>query len=190
MIAPMILVAGLGRCGTTATCLLLRAGGAMMVDSPPTFESVPLAQRGAGWFEVNGGKVSKWLDPQLNRIPAEVQARTIWLHRDSMEQGRSMLKLIGQQPRRATARVMARTIRADEPKGLAAAHRHGPVMILNFETLVNDPALAAWRIADFIAPIVTIDPRAAQLAIAKRPSRCMPDMRIEANLLQAFGAAG
>ncbi|RYH04104.1 hypothetical protein EU805_01660 [Salipiger sp. IMCC34102] len=186
MSAPLIFVAGLGRCGTTATCLALWQGGAPMEGAPPSFEDKPLRERGREWFAMQTGKVVKWIDPVNNPIPYAPPAVSIYLTRDPAEQARSMLKMANAPARRADLRAMAASIRRDEPRAMRRVQRYGPMMVLGFETLINDPALAMWRIHDFLRPVLEFDPAEAARIIAPRAPACMQDMRIEANLTELF----
>ena len=86
----MILIAGLGRCGSSLTCQMLAAGGLKVAGAHPDYEPTLLwhqsteAQRCA---ILQQHQAAKWIDP--HRFPLRAtQAGSIvlWLDRDEVQQ--------------------------------------------------------------------------------------------------------
>jgi hypothetical protein len=63
---PIILVAGLGRCGSSLVMRLLDAAGVPTVGTFPAFEEQTLPRDALGWVEAYAGRAVKVLD--LSRV--------------------------------------------------------------------------------------------------------------------------
>lgn len=194
---PTVIVAGLGRCGTSMVMQMLAAGGIATVGTFPDFEDMDTdRQRSlnpAAWLARCEGRAVKVLDPQRVPPPAGQLYRTIWLTRDPEQQGRSQIKLIDANPSRAMRRAMAQSIRRDEPRArraLAAADLSGRAMLqLTFEGILGDPFAAARAIVEHIGAEWFEEGAAWRMATAVMPRgpHCLPFM-LETHLLQGAAA--
>lgn len=176
-----IIVAGLGRCGSSLVMRMLAAGGVPTVGTYPDFEDDvilrlpgPAAQR--EFADKGTGRVVKLLDPHLRLLPSG-KYRCIFLRRDPTEQAKSMLKLIGQPADRRARRAMestvvrdtahaARTCRALDPEGEE----------LTFEQLIANPRSSAVRLARIAgeAGHARLDLDAMEACVIERPTACLP----------------
>lgn len=187
---PVLLVAGLGRCGTTLMMHMLRAAGVPVAGSAPAFEDVPIGPRGMDleWLSRQGGKAVKWIDPTITRIRRD-NARAIWLSRDPMEQARSQAKLMGARLGRSELRALASLVKRDTWRARRVVDRlcgsHG-VLHLTFEGILRHPDHNAARIASFChsCDIDFVSVRATADIVRKRTPECAPDLSIEAVLME------
>lgn len=196
---PVLLVAGLGRCGTTLVMQMLAAAGVPVAGRAPAYEDVPVSLRGVDldWLDRQRGRAVKWIDPVNARIanPDDWRFRVILLSRSPREQARSMLKFQGLPAPRATVRGLESGIIRDQNRAARIVDRlagaHG-TLHLRFEDLIDMPAVAAFRIAKFCDahgfPFGEVGVAAAE--VQSRGSGCASDMSIEAGLMQRAERAG
>ncbi|WP_332116022.1 hypothetical protein [Azorhizobium caulinodans] len=183
---PNIFVAGMGRCGTTMVMTMLDRGGFPVGDRPPAYEAqTPMV---AGNVKTDAlrpfaGMAIKWIDPTISRAPAGMHARTIFLHRDPIEQAKSQLKLMGMAPVRRHVRTVAASIRRDTEKCQQIVRALGPCLFTSFERILSDPAAEAVRMEAFLADPV-FDPARAAAAVRPRSAACAPDLSLELSLMQ------
>ncbi len=192
----LIMVTGLGRCGSSLTLQMLHSGGVPCVGDWPSFEDENTfpGLLTPDWLGRQRGAL-KVLDPQLHdrRIFEGENLSIIFLRRESTEQARSSAKFLnafGGQPQldRLAVKRMAASIRADTAKAERLFQNlRRPVLFLTFERLVAAPGGVAEQIAHFIRPHFTADPAAMAAAYFHRgpkPARCLPYM-LEVDLLAA-----
>ena len=189
-IKPVYLVAGFGRCGLTATMQMLWYGGAPVAGTYPAFEDqrFGVANPDPVWISQQHGKVVKYVDPSVNRLPAAITAKTVWLDRAPDEQAKSMLKLVsdsGLPAPRAAIKAMAGSLRKQRAGTVEALRRHGPVMQVTFQDLVSQPYETASRIIRFFGATVFPDPVIGSQIILRRSPTCAPDMEIEMRAMAA-----
>lgn len=177
---PSIVVAGLGRCGSSLTMQMLDAAGVFTVGTFPAYED---ATGRAG-----PGSAVKWLDPHRLRAPFRDKAVVIWLDRDVIEQAKSQIKMIsllygGIIPIDADPAPMAMGLRRDRIKARRVVDRY-PVLPLTFEELVTDPLTAAGNIALWLSRwFPVLDPERMADAVLPRGVECLPDLAIEQRLV-------
>lgn len=161
MSEPTIIVAGLGRCGTTLVMRMLAAGGVPTIGTAPDWESPEnvrlLEDDPIAWAHAIDGKAVKLLDAHRHQLPDLSDFRLIWLQRDAREQAKSMLRLLGTmfstiQIDRKSIRAMQSGIQRDTPLalraiGLAGSHRS---IAMPFERILNQPLLSAHVLCDFL----------------------------------------
>jgi len=191
-----LVVSGLARCGSSLTMQMLHAAGMHCAAAPPDFAD----ER----FMLPGSRITKkllarydairLLELHLLEFEAGADFAVLWLDRNSIEQARSQLKMIGHIfPRtieldggaRTALDNMARGIREDMHRAQAKiAGRH--VYRLNFEDLVGFPFAAAGEIARFVKEVTgrELSPVVMGSRVLKRGPECQPDMRIEYQLIR------
>lgn len=183
--APTIVVAGLGRCGSSLTMQMLHAGGMPCVGPFPAFEDERVRQRVAlADVEAWRGQAVKVLDPQRTGLPGDV--RVIWLDRDPKHQADSQAKFLRQlgelRADRATRRRIAQRLMVERAQALAVVGRR-PVLQLTFEALLATPGACADRMAAFVRDVAVLDVDRMVCAVLPRSPRCQPDLRIELALI-------
>lgn len=196
--APVVLVCGLGRCGTSLTMQMLHAGGLPCIGHWPAFEEhrANFESFDADFIASHPGHAVKILDPQrvrlqqgqvLSRLPAIV----IWLLRDFTEQAKSQAKLLESFVGMTSNRLHRRRLVASLRRDTALAHDalDGlPMRTVPFERLVYDPADGAATIDSFLREHgLRIDQQKAAAAVIDRPTSCLPDM-LEVELLRRMPA--
>lgn len=179
---PILIVAGLGRCGTTMVMQMLAAGGVTCAGLPPAYEpreAAPFAFD-PEWFRDQRGHAVKLINPF--RIPKiEAPAIVIWCQRDLMEQAKSQIKfastLLPLQVRSGAKEKMRRALADDQWRSLVHLS-HLPMQRLQFENTIRDPIAAANVMIDFIAPQgFQLDARkAAGAVVTARTTRCLPGL--------------
>ena len=193
MANPTIIVAGLGRCGSSLVMQMLAAAGAPCVGTWPDFEdavSVLLdpkdteAQR--EFYKACKGRAVKLLDPHLNTPPIGLDYRNIFLSRNPAEQAKSMLKLLGMTNNRKARKAMEQAVRTDEARARLAMTKIGDGRYLNipFENLIHDPEHSARAIADWVRTWrgQPLDVDRMARCVRPRPAKCLPHM-LELELL-------
>ncbi|QUT04009.1 hypothetical protein KFK14_12720 [Sphingobium phenoxybenzoativorans] len=189
MVEPIILVAGLGRCGSSLTMQMLAAAGVPTVGDWPDFEhssATGLPGNYAEWLPLAKGRAVKALDPHRWTLPGYSNYALIWLSRHPVEQAKSMLKLIGQRNDRQARRAMEASVRRDAQIARKAVDRAMLVggsdlsrtLSLPFETMIHAPDIAAAKIASLLFEVTGrhVDTDAMARCVRKRPATCLPYM--------------
>ncbi len=193
MSVPTIIVAGLGRCGSSLVMQMLAAAGAPCVGTYPDFEdavSVLLDPRDTEaqreFYNTCKGRAVKLLDPHLNQPPIGLDYRCIFLSRHPVEQAKSMLKLLGMANNRKARKAMEQSVRTDTGRARLAMTKIGDGRYLNitFENLIHDPEGTARVIADWVRTYrgQPLDVAAMARCVRRRPATCLPHM-LELELL-------
>ncbi len=193
--APAVVVAGLGRCGTTLVMTMLDAGGVPCAGEPPGYED---RHAGSGpispdWLADQPGTAVKVIDPHRHTVPDE-EIIVVWLDRDPMQQARSQAKFyaIVQQaamPSRAVLRRWRRRL-LTERKAARRALSRGEIISwhdFTFEHLLANPERCARILALDLAghgiPVASWTRMAA--VVDKRGPACAPGLEKEFALLNA-----
>ncbi|MBW6524457.1 hypothetical protein KZ810_13190 [Sphingomonas sp. RHCKR47] len=180
MSAEIILVAGLGRCGTSLALQMLHAGGIACVGTTPSYEDATIdgfrRTDPQAWAACSAGKAVKLLDPHRSPPPLGPRYRTLWLFRDWRDQARSALKFIGASQDRASRKRMEHALKADTDKAVGALWRVGasPAQVIPFDCLLLRPRQTAELMARAIGREINVD-RAASVVIDRSP-RCYPGL--------------
>ncbi|WP_278984102.1 hypothetical protein [Sphingobium yanoikuyae] len=181
MTAPTILVAGLGRCGTSLVMQMLDAAGVPTIGAYPAFEEqdeVDLRGDPAAWLKFTAAKAVKILNPHLAPPPAQGSYRTIFLTRDFGEQAKSTLKMAGAPDSRHDRRALEVRLRTETRQAAKALTQLGTGMYFHipFEDLVNRPLECARDIASFVAARreVPLDPHVMAACVRPRGVGCLP----------------
>lgn len=153
-----ILVAGLGRCGSSLVMQMLAAGGVTVTGEYPAFEDerVNLPEASELWIGEWRGKGVKILDPHHASSLPSMSARIIWVIRNGRQQALSVSKfwhLMAGLPRadRRQLRALEANLRRDRGTCVGIFLQKGfPVLPLRFEDLLAAPLSAAKQIVAFI----------------------------------------
>jgi hypothetical protein len=182
----VVVVTGLGRCGTSLTMQMLAAGGIPTTPAHgPGYETEQTYQRkpiDPDWWAAQRGRAVKVLDPHINTIPRNVPVLVFVLTRDEREQALSQIKMGCFASRQA---FDATTATRDRINGMRALLRRDhramrmrlpvPHHTLHFEDMVRKPRLMASIIASRLWPwFPAVDPDAMAAVVRKRPTTCLP----------------
>lgn len=185
MTAPTIIVAGLGRCGSSLVMQMLDAAGVPAIGTFPAFEDrvtaeLPAVDAQRDFFARCAGHAVKLLDPHLHQPPIGLNYRAIFLTRHPVEQAKSILKLIGARNDRAARRAMEHSVRRDTGRAREAVIRIGDGRFYNmpFEHLIHDPLGAAEAIAKWVwnGRDELLDVEKMARCVRRRPATCLPYM--------------
>lgn len=182
---PTLIVAGLGRCGTSLAMNMLCAAGLPVVGKAPGFECAEaqtlLERLPDQWAERVRGRAVKVLDAHRWQIPHLGEYDLLWLARDPAQQARSMVKLMmatGQpvQPNRGTLRALAKSIRQDTPRAIRRLQRAGTQragIAIVFEDIIEHPRRTAATICEAFG---IDEARAPAMAaqVRDRDTHCLP----------------
>lgn len=148
-----LLVTGIARSGLTLTMQMLYAGGFPCEGPNPSFE--PHLMGEIPWPDVKGRAV-KVVDLEY-QVPPHGDYRVIRLRRDVVQQAKSINKWnnVFGQPSLPVPNLIA-TLRRDYRTIDAWLERY-PRLLLDFETLCEQPREAAQAIADFVGRPLDIE---------------------------------
>jgi hypothetical protein len=183
---PVVMVSGLGRCGSSLAMQMLAAGGLPCVGRFPAYEDgrVLAPRLDADWLRTLGGHAVKVIDPHLHAWPREVPRVVVWCDRDPVEQARSQAKflsiLAGATVDRSTVRALASSCRRDRASNLRSFQR-APLLVLRFEDVIARPRREAVRLNQFLGG--GLDPDAMTAAVRPRGAACAPGLALEAELI-------
>lgn len=157
---PPIIVAGMGRCGTSLMMQMLHACGIRCLGHWPSFEH-PNALEENFDNEWLGGLAScavKILDPARLKVKRPFGSLLIWIDRDAVQQARSQMKFleaagVSVERNRKAVRAAAAQLRNERYKHRNAicSYLDGSITI-EFEKLVVEPQKVADRVSVFLAP--------------------------------------
>lgn len=192
--SPAIVVAGLGRCGTSLMMQMLHAGGVPCVGDWPDFEtnaSMPGLFAPSSFAAIRG-KAIKLITPADLPIGAMPNHVVIWLDRDPQEQARSQLKMLDGigapvANNRKSMRAFVAGLRRDRPLNMAAVGvGRLPNLRLSFERLITRPAHTVDALEAFLLShgYDAVDRQAMQQQIQPRSAACYPGM-MEVELLSS-----
>lgn len=186
----VLLIAGLGRCGTTCVMNMLWRGGVPVGGPPPVFEADEMGRREVDlpWLRAQAGKAVKWVDPLLFRLaPGALRPppAIVLLSRDPKEQAKSQLKFLSPVfagfGHRDQRRAMAASVARDTRRLASTLEALGTVYHLTFKFLLNDPQTASRKLAAITHSALgaDLDIAAAASVVRRRSARCAPDLSIE-----------
>ena len=194
--APILFVAGFGRCGTTMVMTMLDRGGFPTTGPRPDYELPDRIspERGVDreWVRTQAGRAVKWIDPLRARISRNDLPRApiiIHMDRPSRDMAASQVKLLQFSGAivgsRNARRAMAASLDREKPTLAARLNATGTVYHMSFGWVLADPQAAAGKLAAIIAHEfeAPFDAAAAACVPFRRGAGCAPDMAIEERLL-------
>jgi len=178
-----LVVAGLGRCGTSMLMQMLSRGGVPCVGEWPAFEPEEAQAPTAAFIASCAGKAVKVLDPQRVGLPGDV--RVIWLDRDHAQQAKSHAKfmqmLMGAHVDRDGRRKLAAGMVRDTREAMDVIGSR-PLARMRFEEVLKSPRSAAQLLAEF-SRHSGFDVDAAAAAVHPRSPACAPGLDMELSLI-------
>lgn len=179
--SPILMVCGLGRCGSSLVMQMLKAGGLKVPGAHPYYELTD-----------DNGKLEwrdkydavKWLNPGRKNIapPPDRTYRCLWLTRDHFQQARSWIKYSkekrGTEPKSEVDAILKTMIKLrQQEKDSHALIRQvscEPVPVLRFETILDNPSAVAKGLA--IWADRPLDADAMAMVVKPREPECYPTM--------------
>lgn len=199
MAKPCIVVAGMGRCGTSLMMQMLASAGVPCVGSWPAYETEAsmIGVFDAASFACRSNEAIKLIDPANLPVGDMPNHLVIWLDRNPREQAKSQVKfmsLVGLTPQsnRAASRLVEADLRKSRDRHRARIGVPGgcPALTVQFENLIETPHATAGEIVQFLDDNgwhgLTATSMAAQ--VRRRDPRCYPGF-LEAALMAEKGAA-
>lgn len=192
--APILFVAGFGRCGTTMVMTMLDRGGFPVAGPRPAYEApeMGLGRVDHAWVRAQAGRAVKWIDPLKAVIrPADLQetpAIILYLRRNLREQAASQVKMAAPFGFAVNDRYIRRAFQASLRREAPALHRHlvdlGPVYTLDYEEILQDPRGAANLLKGVVYDHFDLpfDFAAAARVPIRRSPKCAPDLSFELQL--------
>lgn len=188
----IVIVAGLGRCGSSLMMQMLQAGGMKCAGEFPAFE-LPETNHQAirtEWLEQFQGGAVKILDPHYCPVvPDFPPAVMLWMTRDFYHQAKSQMKfalmLSGHEPR-YDKHHLKRMEKSLERETVEALHAYSalPSMFVSFEGLLNNPLVMASKVAAFLKPFeFEIAPAKMAYAVNPRGPECADGLDMEMKLI-------
>jgi hypothetical protein len=183
-----IIVAGLGRCGSSMLMQMLHSGGVPCLGPWPSFEDSRTRDKVTPEFIAScAGQAVKVLDPQRVGLPGDV--RVIWLDRDHRQQAKSHAKfcaaMMGLHYDREARRKLAASLVRDTHTAMALIGSR-PLIRLRFEDVLHTPTGTAALLGRFIG--VPFDFEKAGRAVRKRSPLCAPGLDMELGLMEGVGS--
>jgi|SRR6185295_9069033 len=188
----VIVVAGAPRCGSSLLMRMLHRGGLEVVAGlghvsyeDDRARDIPLS---AAFLRECQGKAVKVLDPHRHQLAREFDYDILWIHRDTTEQARSMVKFLRACGARiVNGRAAVRAIARSIPEDYLAFQRLRPhlahrVLELSFERLITEPRQVAAGVDAFLGRDLDVGAMAASVVF--RTPHCLPGM-LEVDQLEA-----
>jgi hypothetical protein len=194
----IIVVCGLGRCGSSLTMQMLNAGGIKCNGEYPTFEhdKGSLGGNDPYWLLTQNGKATKILLPHLYEFKAG-DYQFIWVDRDPFEQAKSTFKfmhLINNRIGKLNVPLekdgkqivgMANNYEHDKKRGIDHLEKYGDVFTIDFENIIMFPQSISTILEAILGQ--ELDTEAMANEVQFRPITCGLDMDLEFRLLKQQG---
>ena len=181
-----VVVAGLGRCGTSLVMQMLHAAGIPCHGRWPDFE----VEEG---FHGEGGMAVKWLNPHRDmavKKPPGVAFYGVWMKRNYTDQAASHAKFLlqgtGLQMDRNARRASVARFPKEEHMGAQSMNRicgQNGWGILQFQFLLENPQTTAHMLCEILRLPASTDTRKMAAQVVKRSPRLYPGS-LEAELLE------
>jgi len=181
---PLILVAGLGRCGTSLVLQMLAAGGLTIAGAAAMYEDrdgfAPDFTPPESWLD--RWDAVKVLHPHLVRMPRRPLV-VVWLDRAPREQAASQVKWLRAMGDPLTARddvvsLFQRQLAVDREAAIESLYGLDR-MEMNFEHILAAPLEAATFLSEYAAEYgIELDPRVMMEAVRPRDPSCASDLEV------------
>lgn len=191
-----VIVAGLGRCGTSLVMQMYAAAGVDCVGEYPSFEDERIIHDPRSLFADLARadrRALKLLDPhRLRERPIHRLEDTVavWLDRDHIEQAKSQVKLVSILSdltfKPSAVSVLASSLRKETKAAFRALQRlttRAPLR-LTFESVIGEPVDAATILDGLVGG--GLDVEAMARVVRPRSAACAPGLQIEADLVEGL----
>lgn len=179
----VVLVCGLGRCGSSLTMQMSHVGGLKVGGIPPYYEGLPAgADITAAWAEEHAGGAWKWLDVHRGSLEAGANVVAVWCDRNVHEMAQSQVKFARIKWKLrgpSSIKPLKMALEADRRASLRIL-KDVPLHTMWFEKTLKDPQMAAERLAAFLGEHgIELDAEAAASVVRRRSARCAKGLKIE-----------
>lgn len=195
MTKPVIIVSGLGRCGSSLTMQMLHAAGLKCAGEYPAFEPEETNMLGQKlkvlWCQQF--EAIKILDPHRGRIP-NFDYRVIWVDRDRVQQAVSQVKFavfVGGLPYEdGAAGRICRSLLVEREQALNQ-YAGKPRVEVSFEDAIDRPSKFCGAVADLLWPEYPVNVEKMMACVRKRKSGvlCAPGLDMELSLIEEAKSA-
>lgn len=180
MTAPVYLITGFGRCGTSLIMQILNAGGLPCTGEYPTFEAeCPGHWLPSEWWAEQAGRAVKVLNIfDSVSVWSSIRYRAIWMDRDADEQAKSQAKFnsaflppeFSFENTRSARRRLAASLKADRARTIRqlADICGEPPLIISFEDVLKGSETIAERLREWSGLDLDVDAMRAQV-VARDP---------------------
>jgi hypothetical protein len=182
----IVIVAGLGRCGSSLVMQMLAAAGITCAGQFPSFEPDEMLESPSEAFlDLFEGGALKLIDPHRFKLPAGRAYRFIFLTRSRRQQALSKVKFLTALGHVRKGPIMVEdldhlreSLRRDQELALRSVQAHAcPILRVRFEDLIDRSDFAVPDIVDFL----DLDTGAVAImlnAIRPRPlgAQCYPGL--------------
>lgn len=185
----IIIVCGLGRCGSSLTMQMLHAAGITCTGRGPAFEAEKgyISTQDPYWLIRQTNKATKILLPNLY-IFKKAQYKFIWVDRCPTEQAKSTAKFLKYMaPLPCSTQTIDSLIRhyyIDKKSGINQIKKYGPVLFVNFEDIIAFPLKVTATIAEFLGRDLNLI--AMTNTVLPRSTECKPNINIEISLMDKY----
>jgi hypothetical protein len=172
MDAPIMIVSGLPRSGTSLMMQMLDKGGievvtdgarAADVDNPQGYyelEQVKAIQRDRSWLPETRGKAFKMVSQLLYHLPASERYRIVFMERDFEEMLASQEKMLKRLGRPAAPReeiIGPYRLHLQQLHAWLAGQSHIAVLRVSYNELLPEPRRHAERVREFLGVDADLD---------------------------------
>jgi len=185
----IVVVAGLGRCGSSLMMRMLHAGGVpVYCDNYASYETTKIQGLPTNWTWLNEtkGKAIKVLDPHQWKLHPSLNYKIIWLYRNTTEQAKSALKLLVETRTIATYnRAKVREMAQVYEKDMRLANRslvalNSELLKISFEELITSAKATSKKVEDFLGLNLNLEKMVSQ--VKPRTTACLPYLMEYAHL--------
>lgn len=180
MIYKTIIVAGMGRCGTSLMMQMLHRAGVQCIGTFPDFEThnTMFGRFDQSFLSSLQSIAIKIIDPAKLPIPVLHHHVVIWLDRSADQQAASCAKLLqhaeGLKVGRSARRGIERLLRKDR-RFHRAAFGQTPMYDVSFEQLIDWPHKTSAAVSEWLAEHGwQLDSRVMADCVRPRSSDCYP----------------
>ena len=177
-----IMVAGLGRCGSSLVMQILSAAGLPCLGEYPSFEcdAVNIGRDIPKLLSMRGTAM-KILDPHQSEWPVRFDAKIIWLNRDPTNQAKSQIKFLrlasGMSIPGGAWRLIRSSLKVEKMDCCKWwNHCRTEPLFVSFEDLLLKPTRECMQIAAFVGAEYS---NALPDCVLKRSPTCAKDLSIE-----------
>lgn len=192
MLKPVVLVAGMGRCGSSLTMQMLHACGLRCAGQPPAFEPEEINL-------LNGDPTAEWMtqfeavkiiDPHRGKLPF-INAVVVWLDRNFIQQAISQVKfctmLNGLRYDPRAAQRICNSLKLERTQAITTFTGLERVTVA-FEDAIEAQDKYCTAIKEFLAPwhSLDIDKMLSCIQPRQRGAKCEAGLEIELASIQRY----
>jgi len=189
----IVIVSGLGRCGSSLTMQMLNAGGFSCLGKFPIFEhnNFAIESQKPLWLSQQQNIAAKILLPNLFKFK-KANYTFIWLNRNPLDNAKSTAKFglynsiidksISREKLAKSIFKLYKQHKQQTQTNLNYISKHGKVSVLSFEDLIIYPKESAIKLCKIIG--LELDINAMVETVQFRSVACLADMELELNLMR------